>query len=726
MKKMKSKMRSILAIIAVVAVIGFSFIACGGDDGTTPTPNSKPPNSSPSPTPQSVTYVSKDSGGNLYTLEITEDTGGTSRYVTKQGDSFKLTVELYNDGEYTLALSYTGRIGSTTAKGGTEIEINITVNSKPLTITINGTNMTVISGTIDLDEGGTLSNTAPLTPIETPEDLPDVKRWQSWTDSSATATITYSVDKNDVCTIIIGGIPQANNNTDNWGKWKAQAIYGYTAKTNTRYAYEFEAWTDSDERILGVQYYGNNDDGVYLGYDIMLTRTRKTFTIFGDAIPKNNSQYTKLIFSGADQLGKFYLKILSIEEYEESNRWWKYVSNTSTATLDYSVANDGVCNITVGGTAQKWDKWKAQAGYVYNANAGTPYEYVFEAWTDSGTRTVNVQYYGNNDDGVYLSRDIILTTEQTTFTIYGDGIPKIGAGTNINLIFQCADQIGKFYVKIISIKKPIAWNSSGNYDYIEYASTVFITDYNGSGGALTIPGGFNGKPIGAIGNRAFCGKQLTGSISIPNTVIFIGDWAFEDNQLNNVTFAATSKVTAIGESAFAKNQLTSVTIPNSVSYIGVEAFSENRLSSVTFATNGKLATIGGNAFFVNQLTSVTIPNSVTQIGWGAFNENQLTSVTIGSGVTDIGDWAFHHNRLTSVTIPNSVESIWNNAFANNPLTSVTIGANVTLHQGEDEFIYVFPGNFDNVYNNGGKTAGTYKGVLAQNDEEYENTSWSKN
>jgi len=60
----------------------------------------------------------------------------------------------------------------------------------------------------------------------------------------------------------------------------------------------------------------------------------------------------------------------------------------------------------------------------------------------------------------------------------------------------------------------------------------------------------------------------------------------------------------------------------------------------------------------------------------------------------------------------------------NPLTSVTIGANVEL--SSITYLPSFPGNFYTVYNSGGKLAGTYAGVLAQNDPNYQNTSWSKN
>ena len=168
------------------------------------------------------------------------------------------------------------------------------------------------------------------------------------------------------------------------------------------------------------------------------------------------------------------------------------------------------------------------------------------------------------------------------------------------------------------------------------------------------------------------------SVTIPDSVLSIGNGAFYNTPLTSVTIG--NSVTSIGADAFYNNDaLTSVTIPNSVTSIGASAFSDsNALTSVIIGNS--VTEIGNYAFLDTALTSVTIPNSVLSIGSGAFESNNLlASVTIGNSVTSIGDDAFSDNTsLTSVTIPNSVLSIGNGTFYNNnALTSVIIGNSVT-------------------------------------------------
>ena len=136
-----------------------------------------------------------------------------------------------------------------------------------------------------------------------------------------------------------------------------------------------------------------------------------------------------------------------------------------------------------------------------------------------------------------------------------------------------------------------------------------------------------------------------------------------------------------------QSSLTSVTLPNSIIHIGNWAFySCSSLTSINIPNSVK--SIGDNAFDgCSALTSVTIPNSVELIGWEAFLDcKSLKSVTIPNGVTHIMGKAFSGcTSLTSITIPNSVKRIWEETFYGcSSLKSVTIPDGVT-HIGERAF-----------------------------------------
>ena len=127
-----------------------------------------------------------------------------------------------------------------------------------------------------------------------------------------------------------------------------------------------------------------------------------------------------------------------------------------------------------------------------------------------------------------------------------------------------------------------------------------------------------------------------------------------------------NSVTEIGEWAFAYNQLTSVTIPNSVKVIREGAFNLNKITKINgFPSDGFIFSRNADGTENKKIVvsyggikkDVTIPNSVTEIGEGAFWSNQLTSVTIPNSVTKIGKGAFWNNQLTSVIIPDSVTEI---------------------------------------------------------------------
>ena len=125
------------------------------------------------------------------------------------------------------------------------------------------------------------------------------------------------------------------------------------------------------------------------------------------------------------------------------------------------------------------------------------------------------------------------------------------------------------------------------------------------------------------------GSSCSGAVVIPEGVTSIGTYAFYDAQsLTGVTLPST--LLSLGNYAFERTtSLKSISIPARVTSIGVATFYSTRsLESITFAADSKLTTIGDSAFigsnqpeFINTvLTSISIPAGVTSIGATAFPE----------------------------------------------------------------------------------------------------------
>jgi hypothetical protein len=108
--------------------------------------------------------------------------------------------------------------------------------------------------------------------------------------------------------------------------------------------------------------------------------------------------------------------------------------------------------------------------------------------------------------------------------------------------------------------------------------------------------------------------KTTSAYPIPNTIISIGDYAFE-NCINLTSLTIGNNANSIGNSAFSGcNKLTSLTIGNNVTSIGEWAFYAcYGLQSLTVPND--VISIGNYAFYAcTGLTFFTIPNSVTSIG----------------------------------------------------------------------------------------------------------------
>lgn len=170
--------------------------------------------------------------------------------------------------------------------------------------------------------------------------------------------------------------------------------------------------------------------------------------------------------------------------------------------------------------------------------------------------------------------------------------------------------------------------------------------------------------VTSIGNRAFSNCSSLTSVNLPNSVTSIGVATFEDcSALTSIVIPYG--ITSInGLMFYGCRSLTSIDIPDSVISIDDRAFEHcTDLANITIPNS--VMSIGYDVFYYcSSLTSITIPDSVTNIGYGIFDScSSLTSVEIGSGITSISNSMFYFcSSLMSITIPDSVMNIGGAAF----------------------------------------------------------------
>jgi hypothetical protein len=147
---------------------------------------------------------------------------------------------------------------------------------------------------------------------------------------------------------------------------------------------------------------------------------------------------------------------------------------------------------------------------------------------------------------------------------------------------------------------------------------LVITEYHGSGGAVSLPDTLAGLTVSSIGSQAFYGADIT-RLVIADSVTNMGNFAFA-----NCT------------------NLTGVVIGKGLATLGFGTFEGCvRLSSVSL--NAGLPFVAEGMFqSCVSLSEVALPASVTSIGDGAFcGCTNLVSVTKPTGITNIGYKAFY-------------------------------------------------------------------------------------
>lgn len=208
---------------------------------------------------------------------------------------------------------------------------------------------------------------------------------------------------------------------------------------------------------------------------------------------------------------------------------------------------------------------------------------------------------------------------------------------------------------------PLTVNAAtyGDFEYyLNEGYTCTITGYNGSAANVTIPSTIYGYKVVAIHSDAFSENLSMESVTISNSVEYIGFNAFSGcTNLKNIDIRTSgNNIIRICDGAFSNcTSLKSIVIPGNVEFLWVQGgctFGDCTSLKNVVIENGVTVISGWLFAHCPSLESISIPDSVTEIQPGAFfNCTSLKSITIPKSVTNMNrcslGYGDYHNTNTT-------------------------------------------------------------------------------
>lgn len=516
-------------------------------------------------------------------------------------------------------------------------------------------------------------------------------------------------------------------------------------------------YTQGNDQVLLLN---ENNDGVYnLEFDMLIPEGKKGyFNILHNFAGAQGSQWAFAAFINMDNNGYF-------------------TDGEGTFFIDGETLNQ---NVFV------FDEWMHFRFYIstdndlarlyYSSETTYQEEQLLFYWqwshdtngNDCGKQLDAMNFYGGYSDVCFYIDNISLELNASAFVV--DGIKYLinGDGSTVT-VKGLADGVNAS--GDLNIPATVTINEVV-YNVTKIADNAFDGEY-GFSGTLTIPAsitnigsrafrdcsGFTTLNYNAIncsfGNSVFEDNQistlnigngvevltsmglsgLTGTLTIPNSVTYIGEAAFRDCSGLTGNLIIPSSVTSIDAEAFRGTGFNgTLTIPEGVTSIGRRAFNETGFTTINYnAINcvmgaqfnewentytyecvfgycqnlenlnigENVQTISPNAFYVDGFTGdLVIPNSVTTIGAEAFSGTNFDgTLTIPENVTTIGRSAFYETNFTTVNY-NAINCVMGEGvdWDNNVTYECVFGDCYyleTLNIGEN--VQVIPAKAFNVY-----------------------------
>ena len=222
------------------------------------------------------------------------------------------------------------------------------------------------------------------------------------------------------------------------------------------------------------------------------------------------------------------------------------------------------------------------------------------------------------------------------------------------------------------------------YSTIKYESDIIIP-------SIVTDCGSDYNVVG-IGSDAFRNCYNVTSVTIPESVTYIKERAFEYTWLTSITIPSSVKSITGNPFGYCSSLADFEVETNNPAYTAIDGvlFSKDTKTIVAYPA-GKVktqkiydipdfvATIQPGAFKGCRFDCINIPLNFTSIEENAFASCGAKSVFIPSSVTSIGAQAFYDSDIESIDIPNSVKCIGESVFARcEKLRNVTLSSSIRV------------------------------------------------
>jgi hypothetical protein len=337
------------------------------------------------------------------------------------------------------------------------------------------------------------------------------------------------------------------------------------------------------------------------------------------------------------------------------------------------------------------------------------YSYTGHFTQSTKLNSLNFVNTTGNTWGVYSPSDTvpwIYSIADTLTVTIGDGIENIG-----DYAFNGCKNIKTLTLPstVTSIGVRTFQNCTGLKSIdLRHVNTISPNAFNGCGGIeeLTLPASLSFTSTGMTGLKEV--TFVSDSANIMPNYIPGADPAWIESTAGTLTVVIGSGITNIGNRTFhGSENLNSITLPDSVTEIGQYAFTDSGLDTINL---GKVKTIGGNAFDGCSFTILDLSN-IESIGLDAFRGSAFTELTLplsfnshralmadmsmaepvdlcagltkltlvkGSGTVvdyysdQMPIWTRSTTKALEVTVSDDVKAIGNYTFQNSDLKSLTL------------------------------------------------------